>query len=380
MQTIDTAAARARTSPRLDLYGPIHKALCLMMTDTLQRAGRLDTDDPGELAATLTQVDALLEACRSHVAKENKFVHTAIEARRPGASERIAGEHDAHLDAIAALQAEVAALRALPTAAAANRLYAHLARFIAENLEHMQLEETQHNAALWAAYSDAELLEIHQRLLASIEPAEMPTILRWMVPALSPAERASMLEQMQRELPPEAMRAVLEVVRPHLDDSAWGKLARALNLPTAGGFVVQPSAYPPALDVLGIGITVLAPNSATRSHEVTLQQGDEGIGPPPHRHPWDETFFVTGGEVTFDCAGQTVQARVGTLVHVPANTVHAFRFGRGGGAMVEIAGAGAAATAMFSDVAARFPPGAPAAADVPRLLDVLQRHGVAVAA
>lgn len=227
--------ATAAASPRVDLYGAIHKALRLMMTDTLQRVGRLDSDDAAEVDATLRQVGALLEACRAHVVKENKFVHCAIEARQPGASERVAGEHEHHLEAIAALEAESTALRALPTAAAANRLYAHLARFVADNLEHMHLEETQHNAALWAAYSDAELLEIHQRILASIEPDEMAATLRWMVPALSPAERAQMLGQMQRELPPEAMRGVLEIVRPHLDDGAWGKLARALNVPTAPG-------------------------------------------------------------------------------------------------------------------------------------------------
>ena len=66
---------------------------------------------------------------------------------------------------------------------------------------------------------------------------------------------------------------------------------------TTRPFIVQPQSYPPALDVLGARITVLAPNSATRSHEVTLQQGDEGVGPPPHCHPWDETFFVTCGRV-----------------------------------------------------------------------------------
>jgi hemerythrin-like domain-containing protein len=238
--TLDTAAPATRTAsaaaaPRVDLYGPIHKALRLMMTDTLQRTGRLDTDDAAELAATLAAVQALLDACRSHVAKENKYVHTAIEARRPGASERIAGEHDEHLEAIAALEAEVAALRALPGASAGARLYAHLARFVAENFEHMHLEETQHNATLWAAYSDAELLDVHQRILASIEPDEMASVLRWMVPALTPAERAGMLGQMQREMPPEAMRGVLETVRPHLDDSAWGKLARALRIPAAPG-------------------------------------------------------------------------------------------------------------------------------------------------
>jgi quercetin dioxygenase-like cupin family protein len=381
LDALTRPAPKAAAAPRLDLYGPIHKALRLMMADTLQRVGRLDSDDAVELAATLAQLGALLEACRSHVAKENKFVHTAIEARQPGHSERIAQEHVEHLDAIAALEAEAAALRALPTPAAANRLYAHLARFVGENLEHMHVEETQHNAALWAAYSDAELLEIHQRILASIEPAEMALVLRWMVPALSPAERAQMLGGMQQEMPPEAMRTVLELVRSHLDDSAWAKLARALNIPAVAAqpLVVAPAAYPQALEVLGARITVLAPASRTRSHEVTLQQGDEGVGPPPHLHPWDETFFVTRGSVRFECAGQLVRAETGTLVHVPANTVHAFQFGAGGGAMVEIAAAGATATAMFSAVAAQFP-APPQAGDVPRLVEVLERHGVTVAA
>ena len=226
-------AATPATAPRVDLYGAIHKALRLFLTDTLQRVGRLDTDDGAEVAAVLGQLDALLDACRAHVDKEERYVHAAIEARRPGASARIAGEHEEHLQSIAALQAQAAALRALPGAAAAARLYRQLAVFVADNLVHMEVEESQHNAALWAAYGDAELLAIHHRILASIEPAEMASILRWMVPALSPAERAGMLGQMQRELPPEAMRGVLQTVRPHLDDGAWAKLARALHLPAA---------------------------------------------------------------------------------------------------------------------------------------------------
>ena len=67
-------------------------------------------------------------------------------------------------------------------------------------------------------------------------------------------------------------------------------------------------------------------------------------------------------------------------MHVPGGTMHAFRFGAGGGAMIETAGAGGAATEMFTDVAAQFPSGPPAVPDVPRLIGVLQRHGVAVAA
>jgi hypothetical protein len=217
-------------APRLDLYSGIHKALRVLMSDTLARVGRLDTDDMAEVADTLGRVDALLDACRGHLAKENTYVHTAIEARRPGASQRIAGEHLDHLDSIAALEAETAALRALPNAPAALRLYRHLALFVAENLEHMHVEETQHNALLWDAYSDAELAEIHDRIVASIEPAEMAALLPLMVGAISPTERAAMLGAMQQQMPPEAMRGVLASIRPQLDDAAWTKLARALKL------------------------------------------------------------------------------------------------------------------------------------------------------
>jgi hemerythrin-like domain-containing protein len=224
-------------APRTDLYAAIHKALRLFMGDTLGRVGAVDLDDADDCRATFAQVDALLEACRVHLAHENEFVHTAIEARRAGDSLRIAGEHDEHLDAIAGLEAELAALRALPTPMAAHRFYRHLARFVGDNLEHMNVEETALNQALWAAYSDAELEAIQQRLVASIAPDEMARVLRWMVPALNPAERAAMLGTLQQQLPPEAMRGVLEIVRPHLDDTAWAKLARALRIPVAPGLV-----------------------------------------------------------------------------------------------------------------------------------------------
>jgi hypothetical protein len=218
------------TAARLDLYTPIHKALRLFMTDTLQRVGQLDTEDPTEFAATTEQVQALLAQCRAHLAHENQFVHTALEARSPGASARIAGEHDQHLEHIAALEAELAALRALPNALGALRLYRQLALFVADNFEHMHHEETHHNAQLWALYSDAELLEVHERLVASIEPAEMAATVRWLVPAMNPAERAEMLVPMQQQMPPEAMRDLLGIARPHLPPQGWAKLAQALGI------------------------------------------------------------------------------------------------------------------------------------------------------
>lgn len=231
-----TLAAAAR-QPRYDIYAGIHRALRLFMTDTLGRLGWLDCGDAIETRAALDQLDALLVFCRQHLEHENRFVHPAIEARGAGATQRVAAEHQQHLEEIAALQAEAAALRAGPAAPLALRLYRHLAVFIAENFHHMQVEESHHNEALWAAYSDAEIQAIEQRLVATLDPAAQALVLRWMTPALPPAERTAWFGAMRQQLPPEAFAMVMDAARSALDDRAWAKLAQSLGLPPVPGLV-----------------------------------------------------------------------------------------------------------------------------------------------
>lgn len=118
-----------------------------------------------------------------------------------------------------------------------------------------------------------------------------------------------------------------------------------------------------------------ATNVATQSYEVTLQQGDEGMGPPPHSHRWDESFYVLKGSVEFTCAAETAICGPGTLVHVPAHTVHAFRFGEHGGEMLEMSGQGGLATQMFTAVNDEIPAGPP---DIRKVVQVLKQNGVTV--
>lgn len=224
----------ATTTPRrADLYAAIHKALRRAMTDTLTRLGALDTEDPADLLRTLAQAEHLLDMLRSHLQHENDFIHTAIEARRPAGARRTADDHLEHQGSIAALQAELRTLRAAepsmrPTLAL--RLYRHFALFVAENLQHMHIEETANNAALWALYDDEELHALHDRLVASIPPAEMMDTLRWMGPALSPQELAALLTDMQAKAPPAAFAAVMDLLRPLLDPGRWVQLTTALGL------------------------------------------------------------------------------------------------------------------------------------------------------
>jgi len=140
-------------------------------------------------------------------------------------------------------------------------------------------------------------------------------------------------------------------------------------------FVVTPGTYGPPLNVLGTKVTVMASNLRTQSYELTLQRGDEGTGPPLHSHDWDESFFVLKGTIEFSFDGKSLLCAPGTLVHLPADTVHGFRYGAGGGEALELSGPGGRATTMFAAISKQVPPGPP---DIPLVLKVLSANGVTV--
>lgn len=220
-------------APRFSLYAGIHKALRRWMGHVLERTGAIDIADDTDVRAACDEVDALLTQLRAHLKHENDYLHTAIEAKEPGGARTTADDHAAHVDSIEALAAETAALRAAPAAqrdTRAARLYRHLALFVAENLEHMHYEETANQALLWAHYSDIELMEIHDRLVASIDPVEMMQILAWMSPALSPQELTGLLAGMRGKAPAAVFDAVLGCVRGHVDGAKWRKVLGGLQL------------------------------------------------------------------------------------------------------------------------------------------------------
>jgi iron-sulfur cluster repair protein YtfE (RIC family) len=234
------SSAAVHAPERYNLYLGIHKALRGFMCDTLTRVGRVDAADADELAATLAQLDTLLLLCTAHIEHENDFLHSAIEARQPAGSARTASEHVEHFESIAMLRAQSDALAVAPAGARAVlalRLYRQLALFVAENFEHMHIEETANAATLWAHYSDAELHAIHDRLLATLAPQQHLLVARWMVPAMNPAERAGLFGAMKTRTPPEALLGMLAHVQPHLDASGWLKLSRAVGVPQVPGLV-----------------------------------------------------------------------------------------------------------------------------------------------
>lgn len=139
-------------------------------------------------------------------------------------------------------------------------------------------------------------------------------------------------------------------------------------------FVITPDHASRTLDVVGEKITVLASGAQTGSYEIFLQAGPEGSGPPPHNHPWDESFYVIKGEMAFGIDDNETIALPGTLVHLPAGTTHWFRFGKGGGEMVSMTSR-EGASHLFADIDREISPEKP---DLEKLIEVAGRHGLKV--
>lgn len=56
-----------------------------------------------------------------------------------------------------------------------------------------------------------------------------------------------------------------------------------------------------------------------------LFSGAPGSGPGPHRHPYDEVQFITGGRGLWTVNGQEFEAGAGDILVIKAGEVHSFR-------------------------------------------------------
>jgi hypothetical protein len=229
-----------QTAPRYDIYAIIHKGLRACFAQTQLDLGRLDWTDSDDVAAIMDRVQELLHLCRTHLAKENAFVHSAMESRRPGSAAAAGADHVHHERDIDALAAQAFTLRHLPALrreAAVHALYRELNRFIAENLAHMAMEESEHNRVLWDTHTDAEIKAIERAIVAAQAPEDARLTQRWMLTAMQPTERARFLAEIRDNAPAEAFAGMLQAARSLLSQREVEKLHAAL------GIARQPADY-----------------------------------------------------------------------------------------------------------------------------------------
>ena len=106
-----------------------------------------------------------------------------------------------------------------------------------------------------------------------------------------------------------------------------------------------------ALNVLGMPLRFLCDARETGgTWSLFEEEVPLGMGPPPHRHDWDEAYYVLDGEVDFTIDGAPARSRPGDFNYFPRNTIHSFKGASSSPAHVLIFAAPAHASEFFEEV------------------------------
>ena len=105
------------------------------------------------------------------------------------------------------------------------------------------------------------------------------------------------------------------------------------------------------LNVLGMPLRFLCDAKDTEGAWSLMEQEiPVGHGPPPHRHDWDEAYYVIEGVLDFQVDGEAVRVESGGFAYFPRNTVHAFQGASPSPTRVLIFAAPAHSSAFFEDM------------------------------
>jgi hypothetical protein len=216
---------------RVDLYGSVHKALRARLFDLGVELDRCDFGKALEVAVALGVYRRTMGFIREHHDHEDRFIEPAL-ARCDGAiRDAVARAHalsDVALDELDALAAAIE--RDVDNRGTTwLQLCSRYRAFLIEYLAHMQHEETTVHAALWALYSDAELMELRGRLQSSIPPARFGEWLEIMLPALNLAERTAMLRGIKLGAPAPAFAAASAIASRVLGASGWNAVREQID-------------------------------------------------------------------------------------------------------------------------------------------------------
>lgn len=128
------------------------------------------------------------------------------------------------------------------------------------------------------------------------------------------------------------------------------------------------------LNVLGMPLRFLCDSRETGgAWSLFDEEIPFGMGPPPHRHDWDEAYYVLEGEVDFEIDGQPVTISAGDFARLPANTIHGFKGATKAGARVLIFAAPGHSSEFFEELNSevRNLPD-----DLKKLPEIGLRHGI----
>jgi hypothetical protein len=207
---------------RYNSFNMIHKALRAMMYDTALTLQQTYFADVQEAEVALDKVESTVSEFERHAHYEDTFMLPAVEAFEPALVEQFEKEHVEDMEIGNRLQTLLNIYRSLQTSEeriiCGSCINKSFRDFMVFNIEHMAKEEIEINRVLWANYTDQELLELNERLTASIPPEQKMFAAKWLMRSINKSEAITWLQAVKETSPAFVFEALVDLAHAELPE------------------------------------------------------------------------------------------------------------------------------------------------------------------
>ena len=218
---------------RLNIFNQVHKGLRAALYETALLLQQANFTSANESDVAMERIKEVLMLFEEHARKEDFYILKAIVPYEPSVADAFEQEHIEDMELSDELSDAVVAFESLldnsEREAAGRKINELFAAFIAFNLKHMGKEELVINEILWRYFSDNEILQIQNRIVASTQPWHQDFFSKWMLRGINNAEATSWLLAVERTAPPIVYQTLFNKARQQFTNSRFQQLVESLK-------------------------------------------------------------------------------------------------------------------------------------------------------
>lgn len=218
---------------RYNSFNVIHKGLRAALYQTALQLQQTDFTEDDQAEEVVNKVKEIVLLFEGHAHKEDTFVLPAINEYEPSVVAAFESEHveDEKLgqELNTAVEKVLTSSSSLEKIISGRELTEAFVRFMVFNLTHMAKEEDVINRILWRYYSDDEIKQLNEKIVASIAPWMLDLYSTWMLRGISNNEAGNWMKAVRNSAPEVVFRTLVQKAEQELPKKRFQKLSQSLS-------------------------------------------------------------------------------------------------------------------------------------------------------
>lgn len=218
---------------RYNSFNVIHKGLRAALYQTALQLQQADFTEYEQAEEVVNKVKEIVLLFEGHAHKEDSFVLPAINQYEPSVAAAFESEHveDERLgqDLNTAVDKVLSSSSPLEKTVSGRELTEAFVRFMVFNLTHMAKEEDIINKILWRYYSDDEIKQLNEKIVASIAPWMLDLYSTWMLRGISNNEASNWMKAVKHSAPSLVFKTLVQKAEEELPKKRFQAISQSLG-------------------------------------------------------------------------------------------------------------------------------------------------------